>query len=113
MGPDNVIKLSVPNETRVAGYCLAMESLLKSRHTIDHVFQNSSYFQSNLRKALSSDDWILMADIEAVLRVLKAFCMKSQSDSQLSKGLALFRQFELEFKYRNVDSNPKLQVVDV
>jgi hypothetical protein len=56
------VKLSLPNDTRAAGVVLMYRSLIKSRFNLKQY-----YYNHDVPKKLSDEDFVTIAELEAVL----------------------------------------------
>ena len=70
----NAIKL--PNSTRASGYHMLYESMLLSRWNL-HIW----WHHTDELDGLSNENWILLAELEAVLFPLSVLSMQVQTDS--------------------------------
>lgn len=85
------LRLEIPNTTRVAGIHRMLESVLRSKHLLS-IFQGSCSFREQLASVkISDDDWVVIAECEAILRHLNVLAMESQRDGDGSIAFSWFQ----------------------
>ena len=85
-----IIKIPMPNDTRIAGLVLTIQALLRCmwamRHYVTLTIKSDDKFKARFP---TEDKWELLAQYEAVLGPLKQICMSLQSDAPGASSAAL------------------------
>jgi hypothetical protein len=86
----NVIKLEIPNDTRVSGVFRMYDTLLRSKHAIVNycTYGNDKRLFNDLM--LSDDEWQMVAETHAVLKITNLLAMSSQTQSVDQNCMSFF-----------------------
>ncbi len=105
----NVISISLPNDTRIAGVHLLMKQGLRSCCALMYYASQDEKFK---KKALSRMEWRLLAQFEAIIRAAMNFCFTLQGNRVEIAGEMILQLIALKAEYADDDANV-YDVVDV
>ena len=107
------LKLSIPNDTRVGGNYLMFQSLLRGRSNV-LLLENSKYAQIYSPFMLSRNNWQMLSEFEAVMGILHALAMSSQSETPGSIGFGWFCIVECRYRLELIlEGKSRLMIIDI
>lgn len=102
-----VIRVLIPNKTRVAGALLIVQGSLRSMHSLRYYTLECSSFQ---KMFLNRDEWRQLAQFEAVMKPAMLLCFYAQGDRPEIAAEMVLVVIHLMMKYKYLD---EYEVVDV
>ena len=105
-----VNRLIIPNDTRVSGVFLMLESILRSRKCVMMYTTVSS--ERNVYKDINLDDdqWQFIAEIHSILKVMNVLAMTSQQQSVESNCFSYYHAVSARFYLKSSNEFPVIDL---
>lgn len=105
-----VRKLVNPNDTRVSGIFFMFESVLRSYKCLTRYMTGSVFKNEFTEFILTSNEWQLLAEFYAVMKIMNVLAMTSQKQSVDAN---CFSYYSVAYARYMIESAKKINVVDL